>query len=345
MNSKLNQKILALGLTLSLCILAACASPVDEGEPKTSCEGARCSPPVTDGDEGSQEFPLDPLKPKICYQGANKDNKACVNLKSIAATTEGYKNPYTSSSFPSGFSKDQYRMPIQGVILASSSPNLKIAKNFKLSEFMSIQKGDYGIFSTIALSLMQKIRDQVQGSLKVHSGFRSPKWNSGIDGSAEWSRHQYGDGIDFSSSTATLDQLIQICVSLGADFKRKYVSHVHCDWRNEPLDSSFYGTVGGRVNIMSHQEVELNTIRTLKETSQIVVSGTLRAGNIILLKSTEAYQEDPENPYKRWIIKKPNGDVLDVEEQEVSLYLVKGVYHVVHDIGGNIELRKTLVVK
>src|SRR5690606_5462911 len=156
--------------------------------------------------------------------------------------------------------------------------------NFKLGEFMSLQKGHFGIFSSTVVKKIQDLRDMVGAALRVNSAFRSPEYNSGINGSAKWSRHQYGDAVDIGSSNATLDQLVSYCRQLGATYIDKYVAHVHCDWRNTPLEPEFYGHVDG-LQQMSHEESHRNILKDLKETSEIFVSGELKSGSIILLSS------------------------------------------------------------
>jgi uncharacterized protein YcbK (DUF882 family) len=329
MESKFNQKLFVLGLIISLCFLAACG--------KSSSENPINK--VVDG-EGSTNIP----GPSTCYAGANNDNSACVALKTINAAKEGYKNPYTDPSFMANGNKNQYRMPVQAVNLKISSLNLKLAPNFKLVELMSVEKASYGIFSPAVLKIIQKLRDAAHGALKINSGYRPPAWNEGVPGSAKWSRHQYGDAVDIASPSASLDQLVKLCKSLGATYVDKYVVHVHCDWRNHDLEPAFYGA-SNVIRTLSEGEEKMNILADLTDTSEIQVIGTIKAGNIVRLISTVTYKEDDDELYKRWVITKPNGDQIDVEQAEVSLPLEKGTYQVEHYIGADIKLNKTIVVQ
>lgn len=319
--------MLLIGLALSVCFIVACGGG---------------SGSTTSGSEGVDGVLTGP---KTCYMG-EKSNGACVRLKTINGASEGYLNPYSDSSFMAGANKEQYRRPVQAVDLVRTSPSLKIAPNFMVSEFMSTEKGNFGIFSTFVVKKIQEMRQAFGTALKINSAFRSPKWNSGIDGSAKWSRHQYGDGLDISSTKANLQKTENLCKQFGATYTLKYTSHVHCDWRNEPVEPEFFGAVDkAQLNQMSNEEARVSIIAGMTQTSELHVSGELKAGNIVLLSSSTTYTEDPEGELlKEWNIIAPNGDEMTVEQSEVSLPLHKGTYQITHTIGGNIILRKTLFV-
>lgn len=342
-NSRVAQKLIAIGLILSLCFLVACGkSSTVAGSAVGGIENDTGNGGGTDGGSNPGEVISGP---KACYTG-DKNVPACATLKTINASKEGYKNPYSDPSFMSTAIKDQYRMPIQAIDLKRVSPSLKISPNFMMSELMSLDKGNIGIFSPAVLKIIQQLRDKIGSALKINSAYRSPAWNQGIDGSAQWSRHQYGDGVDIKSSGATLDQLVKRCRELGATYIDKYVAHVHCDWRNKALDPVFFGAVAktkeADVNAEEHHHHLLNE---LTEKSQIKVSGAVKLGNIVRLHSTVTYQEDEEELYKKWTITAPNGDVSVIEESEVSLSLQQsGTYQIVHEIGANIVLTQNLYV-
>jgi hypothetical protein len=46
--------------------------------------------------------------------------------------------------------------------------------------------------------------------------------------------------MDMYSNTVSLSELAEICADFGAGFIKEYVSHVHCDWRDDPLDTAFF---------------------------------------------------------------------------------------------------------
>lgn len=323
--SKIVQKLITVGLILSLCFIVACGNASGTSTENSKKPGAPEQIDTTG---------------KACYVGS-----ACAPLKGIDAVKEGYKNPFTDPTFMKNANKEQYRRPVQAVNLKKVSQNLAISPNFKLSEFMSIQKGDYGIFSTTVLKLIQKLRDKTNAALKINSAYRSPKWNAGIDGSATWSRHQYGDGVDIASTKVSLNTLVKYCKELGATYIDKYVSHVHCDWRNTKLEPQFFGALNdAQLKQTSVEEDQMNIMKDLTDSSQIHIDGTLKAGNIILLTSSVVYKEDVEELYKKWVIFAPNGDQISLEQAEVSLPVQKGTYQVIHYIGENIQLNKSFFV-
>jgi hypothetical protein len=324
MSSRVSRKFLVVSLVVSVCFIVAC------GKTQTSASDAESNEGIIKG-------------PSACYMGDSQN--LCTELKVIDAAKEGYKNPYTDPSFMQNGNKNQYRMPILAVNMEKTSEDFKIAPNFKLGEFMSLHKASFGIFSPAVVVILQKMRDMISGSIAINSGFRPPKWNANVDGSAKWSRHQYGDGVDIVSNKASLDDLITICRSLGATYIDKYPAHVHCDWRNLELNPEFFGASKKMIS-KNVEEEKFFIQQDLEDSSQIQVSGELETGNIVLLTSTIKYNEDTEDLYKKWIIIAPNGDQTILEQPEVSLSLrMKGTYQIIHDIGIHVHLRKTLFVR
>ena len=326
MKSTNAQKILTILLFISLCFIVACG--------KTGTSSSATQP--SEGGEGV-------VGSAACYSGEKSDNTACAKIKTINGANEGYLNPYTDPSFMASGNKDQYRRPVQAVDLVATSPNLKVAPSFAIKEFMSLEKGNFGIFSTTIVKVIQKLRDKTGAALRINSAFRSPKYNSGIEGSAKWSRHQYGDGVDIASTKVSLDELVKLCTELGATYVDKYVSHVHCDWRNTAVEPVFFGNLEKSMQ-RSESEERINILQDLMDSSEIHISGKIKKGNIVLLSSSVQYKEDNEELYKRWVIFKPNGDKVDIEQSEVSLPLETGTYQVIHYIGNNIKLNKSFFV-
>src|SRR5690606_36979728 len=86
----------------------------------------------------------------------------------------------------------------------------------------------------------QAVRSQLGVPLIVNSGYRNPAYNASVGG-ATLSRHMYGDAADVTAQGAvSLQAIINACVAHGADFTQLYTSHVHCDWRNDPLGHDFW---------------------------------------------------------------------------------------------------------
>ena len=173
-------------------------------------------------------------KPKVCYPGVNNTYTVCLNLVSKATIKIGGYN-WPASSNP------QYKQPSNLLDLGSASSSLKVAKNFNLGEFMQASKGKYGIYSAKTVSRWQSVRSALGVALHVNSGFRSPGYNAGIAGAAKFSRHMYGDAADVTAKgKVSLSKIASTCKAKGAGYTQLYSSHVHCDWRNDPLGHDFW---------------------------------------------------------------------------------------------------------
>lgn len=234
-------------------LLAACAQEVPryrEGPaesdtrypPSDTAEPDDPDAPVDDtGDPGDDDPDDDipdpePTDSEVCYPGPDGDYSVCLPLvawDSAWGDDYAYPEPLDGSA--------QYLAPAYFVDLASpgADPSLAIAENFVLDEVMQEWKGRLGLFQVHVVEKMQLVRDAIGGPLTVNSGYRNVTYNAGVGG-ATWSRHQYGDAIDIASSAASLESLGALCEDLGAGYIGWYTSHVHCDWRDDPLDEGFF---------------------------------------------------------------------------------------------------------
>ncbi len=168
--------------------------------------------------------------PEVCYPGPSEDWTACVELVDHDpgwGADYDYPAPYLGSP--------QYEEPVRYVDLAVANPSLSIAPNFVLSELMQEWKGRYGVYQPHVVDNLQYIRDETGGALNVNSGYRNPAYNASVGG-ATYSRHMYGDAADVWSSVASLTTVGDHCDDLGAGYIGYYAAHVHCDWRDDPLE-------------------------------------------------------------------------------------------------------------
>lgn len=169
---------------------------------------------------------------QVCFPGADGAGNTCLPL-SFPGEPTGYDYPSPLSS--------NYRQPIAYLDLQTIDGATKIAPNFRLDEFAQVAKGRYAVVQPHAVTRMQQIRTAL-GAIHINSGYRSPGYNAQIDGSATSSRHMFGDGFDFYGSNVSINTAESSCQS-HAGFLVEYNTHVHCDWRNTPVDPLFYGTV------------------------------------------------------------------------------------------------------
>jgi 3D (Asp-Asp-Asp) domain-containing protein len=179
-------------------------------------------PPAGDGG-GSGE---------LCFPGASGDGSTCVPLVPAASVGSGYTYPAPLSG------NVNYRAPIAYIDLEAVG-NVQVAANFKLAELAQASKGRYAVVQPHAIERLQDLRDAL-GSIGINSGYRSPSYNAGIDG-ATHSRHMYGDGFDLEPQAVSLGTLESACTSHGGMLV-EYATHVHCDWRNDPVDAKLFGS-------------------------------------------------------------------------------------------------------
>ncbi|MEN0063450.1 MAG: D-Ala-D-Ala carboxypeptidase family metallohydrolase [Myxococcota bacterium] len=187
---------------------------------------------------GSPPLP-DPTNPdpgsrgEACYLGEFEDGQTCFVTRELVPTPSSYRYPPPFNGNP------QYMAPTRHLDLDRLDPQTLVAPNFALGEVARVANGRYAVMQTHAIERLQAVRDDV-GVLVVNSGYRSPGYNATIPNSATSSRHIYGDGFDLDPREASLQDLADACNAEGAGFVEVYVSHVHCDWRDSPLDLAFY---------------------------------------------------------------------------------------------------------
>lgn len=187
-------------------------------------------------DAGTDYEPVIPSDEVVCYPGVDNTWTTCLPLVSwSSAWGDDYDYPEPLDDNP------LYSAPLRFIDLnapeAEADPPL--APNFMLSELMQPWKGRFALFQPTALAHVQAIRDSIAAPLTVNSGYRNITYNASVGG-ATWSRHLYGDATDMASSDASLDELGALCEGLGAGYVGYYDTHVHCDWREDPLEPAFY---------------------------------------------------------------------------------------------------------
>lgn len=223
-----------------MSVLLACQDPgvLREGKGEYDDHTPRPRDTASVDDTGEWDTgdstPVDPNAPQeVCYPGADWSWTTCVAVvphRNSWGDDYDYPDPYNNS--------DQYIAPARYIDLTVEDPDLVLAPNFVFDEFMQEYKGPYGIFQPHVVAILQDIRDEA-GPVIVNSGYRNVGYNAGVGG-ATYSRHQYGDAVDIAGSDATLSELVALCEAHGADYVSEYTSHVHCDWRNAPLEPAFY---------------------------------------------------------------------------------------------------------
>jgi len=173
---------------------------------------------------------------EVCYPGDDGAYSACL------PTVDHHDDWGSAYDYPPPLEGDPlYSAPVRFIDLSAdeADPRLKLAPNFQLDELMQEHKGRFALFQVHAVESIQLMREAIGGPLYINSAYRNVDYNEGVGG-ATWSRHQYGDAVDIRSDDASLDELADLCADLNAGFTSVYTSHVHCDWRDNALDTAFY---------------------------------------------------------------------------------------------------------
>lgn len=233
---------------------------------------------------------------------------ACEALTAISnmSQTESSFYTYPNSSDP------RYQSPMRLVDLKNFPVHASLTKNFKVSEFVSEHKGRYAILLAALVETVQVIRNRIKAPLRVNSGYRSPSYNKAIGG-ATFSRHMYGDGVDLAAPTISVHELKNKCIQAGASYVQVYADgHVHCDWRNYPLDSTFYG-----------KDIDKPLTPTALSTAdflvqqyeiggkpEITIQHAKRSfGDLLVLEAHLEHQEDPGELLVEWMVQTPEGSI------------------------------------
>jgi hypothetical protein len=196
----------------------------DGGSPSEDDTGGPSEPPIEAPEAGVE----------VCYPGSDGDYSVCFGL--VDHTLEmgaSYEYPEPFEGNP------QYNEPTRFIDLTVADHSAALTVNFSFGELMHEDKGQFGLYQVHAVESLQAVREASGGPIFAHSGYRNVTYNEGVGG-AEWSRHMYGDALDMHSETVGLAELMAICEDLGAGFTKLYSSHVHCDWRDDPLDTAFF---------------------------------------------------------------------------------------------------------
>lgn len=323
----------------------------------TACENVDGQVPVTDeqpkpdddnggsGDNNDNSEP-DPVivGPKVCYQ----PNSNCMPVfHKDKVTTPGeynYKNP--TGHFSSTLAR-QYQAPTYFVDLENDLNSAVISKNFKTSEYMQAYKGRYAIYSPYVTDKIQQLRDRLGKAVKVNSAYRGPAYNKKIGG-ATWSRHMYGDAIDFAVSGVSPQSLKKYCEDLGASFIQVYVSHIHCDWRLAPLPSEFYNTGAGQITALSKAMPSLKAElhEHYHHDIQIYIDGELAVGKSVLV-GIESYASEEAAPlYTEWKVYK-NGELVFESKKPIFKIsdLKSGEYEIHANVGGYWQKAEGFAIK
>lgn len=315
---------------LLIFLLAACA-PVDANQiPQETIQQPSVSP-------GSRPT-------KICYSSGENQSSCYRTLERAALPMQielyKYQDPYTSTSFPRNFDKKMYIPPDRLVDLRNIPAQQLISPHFGRDEVMpeNAQRGHYGLFSTHTLKQLENLRERVGRAVWITSGYRSPGHNNRIDRSAEWSRHMYGDAVDFKVSGIGMSALAQHCQSVGATFTQIYNDHVHCDWRSAPPDPAFYPDPDERLPTMRPM-----VVKALQAEGEILLHELhVAEGSSPFVLEARIPQEDEGELLYEWEVVDPRGKIWASQEPLFQLPAQQGQFDVTVKIGGSVTLNRKI---
>lgn len=307
----------------TLCFLAAMAcAPNNSGTAPT--------PP--NGNKGNPGF----RESTVCYPGHGE--RRCFAVTPIAELPEQqhlyqYPDPETDRTFPGNASPAQYRQPDRVLPLKNVSPQVSLSSHFALGELMPVSRnrGYYAIFSPEVVERLESLRDQINLPMRITSGFRSPGHNGSTPGAARWSRHTYGDGVDFAVEGMSYKELAAKCLANGAGFYQLYTDHIHCDWRSLDLDSGFF-------------PIEVTPLPpSLKPEATWNLSGYLMEIRPLVLAAVVDQEDEGELTYE-WSVQGPNGYAESSEGTEIKLPQVSGRYMITVLVGGSSVIQQEISI-
>jgi hypothetical protein len=226
---------------LLVAMVTGCAAELDQ-EPCDFC--------VEPGDADDQTVDRQQVA-EVCYPGDGQTQLCLPVYRFDPVPAELVYTQMPADSYFDGnpeVSRDNYRAPIAFLDLdeafARHGQDVMLYPSFRLDEIGQERVGRWAVIQPHAFARLQALRDAL-GPTSVISGYRSPGYNStgGGSGRASASRHMWGDAFDFDPPVG-LTTAKKKCLEMGAYFTNLYTTHIHCDWRQEPVDERFFGRVG-----------------------------------------------------------------------------------------------------
>jgi len=207
---------------------------------------------------------------RVCYPGDGE--RVCLEsyfVKPVPAALTYPAGAPENAALPHGNYRDGVAFLDLEKIYAEHGQDVKVSPDFRLDEIaagwrctdpgtsaaMKAKLGcKWAIVQVHTIERLQELRNAL-GGIEVVSGYRSPGYNAygGGSGRATYSRHMWGDALDFKPASVSLTAAKKKCEELGAYYINLYSTHIHCDWRHVPVDKRFFGndlsammaTVGG----------------------------------------------------------------------------------------------------
>jgi hypothetical protein len=291
---------------------------------------------------------------RVCYPGPGEE-PVCFKVTKKSSIDDPkdlytYADPYRDPSFPTGFNKAQYLPPDRLLELSTVPGQTRLADHFVRREVMADGeiRGRFALFSPAALGRMESLRREAGSNMTVNSGYRSPGYNRGTPGAKPWSRHMYGDAIDFKIAGMSFKRVAELCTKHGAKFTQIYAAHIHCDWRGLPLDRALFpGGASSAPTMQPTQSTKVVPQFASAGTGRIVVRTDLQtssAGQPTMVLGTEVQKEDDGELLHEWRLRLPDGRTIVSEAATPVIPKQPGTYEVQVTVGGSLIFERRLVV-
>ncbi|OFZ18899.1 MAG: hypothetical protein A2Z20_12380 [Bdellovibrionales bacterium RBG_16_40_8] len=308
-----------LSLLFATFFLNACEPPDSKvGPPKLTIPKA---PPKQDQGEVKKTI--------ACYLNSCFDTISVDQIEDPSGDYI-YNDP---NNFPNENLRNQYVRPLHLIDLLEINPATKVAPNFVLEDFMSEFKGRYALYSANVILKLQLMRNETKKPIYINSGYRNPAYNRDIAGSATWSRHMYGDAADFYIKDMAVKELPALCKKYGASFTLTYLQHIHCDWRESPLDPAFYT----QTQLRADNVEKINFATFLQNQSKINFRQTDK--NLIFSVYVPLPDEDEGVPTHEWSVILPTNEIITADTETFYAPKIHGTYQIKVVVGGSIVVR------
>jgi uncharacterized protein YcbK (DUF882 family) len=108
------------------------------------------------------------------------------------------------------------------------SDSFRLSRNFNLREFKSKDHTDLVLIHPALILGLQHLRDHVQRSITINSGYRSPAHNTAMGGATN-SMHTKGMAADIVISGMTPIQVASLAHDMGFGGIKAYPTFTHID--------------------------------------------------------------------------------------------------------------------
>lgn len=109
--------------------------------------------------------------------------------------------------------------------------NIKVSKNFKLSEFECKDGSHLVKVDSQLITKLQNLRDMINKPIIINSAYRTPQHNKKVGGTTN-SQHLLGKAADIRVNGLSPNELANYCEKIGFGGIGIYKTFVHVDTRS-----------------------------------------------------------------------------------------------------------------